>query len=84
MNRGAQQYAQALFSVEGTQARAAAARARELLASRGHLKLLPRVVAEYEKLALMAKRRELRKAPSPETERTRILLQLYRKLVASA
>ncbi|HVV14966.1 MAG TPA: hypothetical protein VHD55_00990 [Candidatus Paceibacterota bacterium] len=53
------------------------------LKRRGHEKLLPRIFAEYQKLGLREKRMEAHKAVTPESERTRILLQLYRKLVAS-
>ena len=53
---------------------------RALLRRRGHDKLLPLIFKEYEKLALAAERRARLANVTPEQKRTRILLQLYRKL----
>jgi F0F1-type ATP synthase delta subunit len=54
---------------------------RTMLARRGHDKLLPQIYAEYEKLSVAAKRLEMHKAITPEKERTRILVDLYKKLI---
>lgn len=54
---------------------------RDMLARRGHDKLLPQIYAEYEKLVLAHKRLEMHKAVTPEKERTRILVDLYKKLI---
>lgn len=54
---------------------------REMLARRGHEKLLPQIYAEYEKLVVAAKRLEMHKAVTPEKEQTRILVDLYKKLI---
>ena len=56
---------------------------REVLAHRGHERLLPRIGIELEKLALQGERRALYQKTTPEIERTRILLQMYRRLVSS-
>lgn len=76
----AAQYAKALKSLTGEHSRSAEkilGGLREALKRRGHLSLLPRIFAEYEKLEL----REARvPKDSPERTRTRTLLQLYRHL----
>lgn len=54
---------------------------RDMLKRRGHEKLLPQIYAEYEKLQTAAKRLEMHKAVTPEKERTRILVDLYKKLI---
>lgn len=51
------------------------------LERRGHLRLLSRIALEYEKLEL--RKRRVPKE-SPERERTRILLELYRHLTRHA
>jgi len=53
---------------------------RELLKRRGHEKLLPRIYSEYKKLVLEEHRRKQSAHVTPEAEKTRILLELYRKL----
>ncbi|MEK7068550.1 MAG: hypothetical protein AAB964_01910 [Patescibacteria group bacterium] len=73
-------YAQALYDVGE---RASIARVREALERRGHIKLLPRIYAEYQKLILRDRRAKLRERSDPAHERTRILLELYKKLLAS-
>ena len=72
-------YAKALYSLGS---KANMAHVREVLKRRGHEKLLPRIYAEYQKLELQAKRRVEAAAVTPEKERTRVLLQLYKKLTA--
>lgn len=73
-------YAKALYELGD---RANIQTLREVLARRGHDKLLPQIYAEYEKLVVGAKRLEMHKAVTPEKERTRILVDLYKKLVTS-
>ena len=73
----AQQYAQALAGLD----KPSVASLRGVLERRGHLKLLPRIVAEYEKAQLEKERRAKAQEVTPEKERTRILLELYQKLV---
>ncbi len=53
---------------------------RQALERRGHIKLLPQIFSEYKKLAMSRERAELHKKITPENERTRVLLELYRKL----
>lgn len=55
---------------------------RTSLAKRGHLKLLPNIVSEYQKLDIADVRAAQNSAVTPEKERTRILLGLYKKLIA--
>ncbi|MDZ4226393.1 MAG: hypothetical protein U1C66_02800, partial [Patescibacteria group bacterium] len=56
---------------------------RAALLRRGHGQLLPHMFAEYEKLALREKRSLGFREAGPERERTRVLYELYRKLIAS-
>lgn len=56
---------------------------RTLLERRGHTKLLPRILSEYEKLFLKEERMKRYANPTPEEERTRVLLELYRTLIHS-
>lgn len=51
------------------------------LQRRGHNKLLPQIVSEYEKLELQKKRSAQSAEITLQMEQTRILLQLYRKLI---
>lgn len=53
---------------------------RQALANRGHEKLLPRIYAEFQTLMLKAERTKFQNTITPEAERTRQLLELYRKL----
>lgn len=55
----------------------------QLLKRRGLAKLLPRILAEYEKLELYHRRLAAHKRVAPEAERTRVLLELYRTLLAT-
>ena len=55
----------------------------EALKRRGHQKLLPRILSEYEKLQLREARLSKQKEVSPKEERTRVLLELYRTLVTT-
>lgn len=56
---------------------------KALLLRRGHGKLLPRILTEYEKLFLREERGKRYALVTPEAERTRVLLELYRKLAHS-
>jgi len=53
------------------------------LLRRGHQKLLPAILSEYEKLELADERSKMRSTISPQSERNRMLLELYRRLVSS-
>lgn len=53
---------------------------REALKRRGHEKLLPRIFSEYKKLELRTIRSEQYARVTPEQERSRTLLELYRIL----
>jgi hypothetical protein len=72
-------YAKALYSLNPDKSHLASL--RNLLKRRGHEKLLPRIFSEYKKLVLAEERRERGREITPEAERTRILLELYRKLI---
>jgi F0F1-type ATP synthase delta subunit len=56
---------------------------RALLGRRGHGKLLPRILTEYEKLFLREARGKRYASVTSEQKRTRVLLELYRKLTHS-
>lgn len=56
---------------------------RASLMLRGHEKLLPRILSEYQKLDVKRKRVERHRAITPEMQQTDRLLQLYRKLIAT-
>jgi F0F1-type ATP synthase delta subunit len=55
---------------------------QKTLKRRGHQKLLPRIMSEYEKLDTAHQRRDLYATVTPQMERTRVLMQLYKKLTA--
>jgi len=74
----ATQYARALYTLKTPDLN----RVREALARRGHLKLLPRIWSELQKLQLHDERARRYNSVTPEQERTRVLLELYRKLIA--
>ena len=54
---------------------------RASLAKRGHLKLAPAIASEYQKLELQKARSARHSRVTPEKERVRVLLELYKKLV---
>ncbi|HEV8677239.1 MAG TPA: hypothetical protein VN701_00170 [Candidatus Paceibacterota bacterium] len=56
---------------------------KQALARRGHEKLLPDILSHYELLALKKERLSAHREVTPERERTRQLLELYKKLIAS-
>jgi len=57
---------------------------RTTLERKGHQKLAPSIVASYQRLQQHKDRSARYGAITPESERTRVLLELYRTLVASA
>jgi hypothetical protein len=77
----AEDYAKALCQLEAKPEHIAGL--RDALKRRGHLKLFPRILAEYEKLQLRERRLKKQKEVTPEGERTRVLLELYRTLIAT-
>ena len=56
---------------------------RQTLERRGHIKLLPQIFSEYKKLVTSRERAKLHNKITPESERTRTLLELYRKMTAT-
>jgi site-specific recombinase XerD len=79
-------YAKALrasVAADGSKATAYIENLRKALESRGHQKLLPAILSEYQKLDLAEARNQARSTTTPETERTRALLELYRRLVST-
>ncbi len=82
----ASQYARALFSLVQENPKTGKeflAGLRAALKQRGHENLLPQIFAEYQKLETANTRATHAKAVTPERERTRILFELYKKLIAS-
>ena len=80
----ASQYARALYSLvkeNPTTGKEFLAGLRAALLRRGYEKLFPKVFAEYQKLETAHARAALARAVTPERERTRTLLELYKKLV---
>ncbi len=55
---------------------------RAAVTKRGHEKLLPQIAREYEKLESMSERIARASSVTPERERTRVLFELYKKLIA--
>lgn len=81
----ARTYARALFELVGQKPEDAKKFLKNLhgaLERRGHQKLLSTVLSEYQKLETAAARRAMYERVTPEMERTRVLMQLYRKLTA--
>jgi len=77
-------YARALYELVAQDPRKGSVYLKNLRASltrRGHLKLLPNIVSEYQKLHIAKERAARNSAVTPEKERTRILLGLYKKLI---
>ena len=71
-------YAKALYEASKSDL---LANLRMALKRRGNEKLLPRIFSEYKKLVLAQARRKRAAEITPEAERTRVLLELYRKLI---
>lgn len=83
----ASQYARALYALIEENPKHGATHLRNLssvLKRRGHDKLLAQIFSAYRSLELAKERREKHAAVTPEKERTRILLELYRKLITTA
>ncbi len=76
----AAEYAQAIYDAGE---KVSVKHVREALTRRGHIKLMPQIYREYEKLLLRRDRLEKHKKITPTQERTRILLELYKKLIAT-
>jgi hypothetical protein len=73
----AAQYAKALSEIEQPSLKNLEAS----LKASGRQTLLPRIFAEYQKLLLKRERSKQYAQITPEGERTRVLLDLYRELV---
>jgi hypothetical protein len=54
---------------------------KDALKRRGHEKLLSKIFTDYESLTLKEKRSKAHRTVTREQERTRVLLELYKKLV---
>ncbi len=81
----ASQYARALYSLVKENPKTGKeflVGLRMALKRRGHEKLLPQIFTEYKKLEIAGKRSLEAQAVTPERERTRILFELYKKLIA--
>jgi hypothetical protein len=77
-------YAKALhLAAKEGDAKAILANLRDSLERRGYVKLLPSIYREYQKVLLADERSQSRKLVTPESERTRELLELYRRLVTT-
>ena len=80
------QYAQALHAlIEEKPERSSEylSNLKKVLERRGHQKLLPRIYSAYIKIVEHKERSKTYATLSPETKRTRALLELYRTLVAT-
>ena len=83
-------YARALFALTGN---SPAGETKEgetfvsnlfaVLKYRGHTKLSNRILSEYQKLALQKERAAMYAIVNPQQEQTRVLLELYQKLIAT-
>ncbi|TSC68586.1 MAG: hypothetical protein G01um101456_581 [Parcubacteria group bacterium Gr01-1014_56] len=81
----ASQYARALYSLVKENPKTGKeflTGLRAALKRRGHEKLLPQIFTEYKKLEVAGERRAQAQKVTPERERTRILFELYKKLIA--
>ena len=78
----ASDYAKALYKVESPNADTLE-RLRHMLRRRGHEKLLPRIFAEYQKLQLEDERLKKYREVTPQMQRTKVLLELYKRLIAT-
>ncbi len=77
-------YARALHELVTKDSGKSAAYVKNLRASlrrRGHVKLLPKILSEYQKLDIAEERSARHSEVTPEKERVRILLGLYKKLI---
>jgi hypothetical protein len=81
----ATQYAKALHQLvaaEPTKGKTFIKNLHITLERRGHEKLLRQIMQEYEHLETAKERVAAAKAVTPERERTRVLFELYKKLIA--
>jgi hypothetical protein len=53
---------------------------RTSLEARGHVKLLTKILSEYQKLDIQKSRSDRNAVVTPEKEKVRVLLGLYKKL----
>lgn len=80
----ATQYARALHQAVRSnpdQSRTYLANLRQALKRRGHEKLLPNILRAYEHLDASEARRKRLSVITPEMRRTRMLVELYKKLI---
>ena len=80
------QYAQALFALVSdspTKSREYLSNLEKVLIRRKERQLLPRILAEIERLSEGKRRSEQYRAITPEDIRSRQLVELYRTLIAS-
>lgn len=80
-------YARALFALIQEHPRKGGVYIKNLkiaLARRGHEKLLPRILKEYERLVLREERSQEALKMNAKNERTRTLIELYQKLIHSS
>lgn len=81
----ATQYAKALYELvsdEPGKGKTFLKNLQVTLKRRGHEKLIHQIMQEYEHLELAEERVAQAKAVTPERERTRVLFELYKKLIA--
>ena len=76
-------YAKALYSLKPSKPDLLE-NVRAALRRRGHEKLLPQIFVEYRKLLLHDERLTMHQTVTPQQEQTRILLELYQKLIHSS
>lgn len=80
-------YARALYDLIEDNPKTAATYMHNLdgvLKQRGHQRLLPKIFNEYQRLQLAQERSEQQQVVTEDQERTRVLLELYRKLTQTA
>jgi F0F1-type ATP synthase delta subunit len=83
----AHSYARALFDLVSARAGKESEYLKNLveaLRRRGHEQLLRRIFSEYKTLMLKEERTKAHTTVTPEAERTRVLLELYRKMITKA
>ncbi len=79
-------YARALYALLEEQPKQSEVFVRNLFATlkrRGHVRLASRIFGEYQKLLLQKDRAVMHAHTTPQQEESRVLLQLYRRLVAT-
>jgi len=81
-----QQYAHALYDLVSETPEKSAEYLKGLvqtLEKKGHKKLMTQIYTQYQQIVETKERSEAYKKVTPEQERTRVLLELYRALVAA-